>query len=468
MTLKTTANFASSKDIALTNNSSLDVIGTLTASGVISGAHTLNKNTNTGTLILAGENSSGATNLTISVGTVQVAADAHIPGGTLRLNGGKLYSTGATSAKNFTMVLDSEIGSSGTLTYSGTITDAASVMALDVTSGVVVLATDHNTNINTNLRVSNNATLSIDSANRLTGGSLVLQDGRLKTTNTFGLSKNIELISPGFLDVQDGTTLTASGTIANMWTFTKEQGTGTLVLAGTNTASLGNLTISAGTVSIDAADKLPGGILRLNGGGILLSEATSAVTLTSPSRVIIDGNATLNIGSYDMTLDKFVEGNGLLTKDGAAKLTLGASNTHTGGITVSTGSLELKDNNAAGANTNTITLATGTTLIGNKSGGGTYANPIALANSSSTTMTASTNMIASGNITGTNANLTLNGTAPVTLSGINTYSGTTTLGDSVTLNIGNSNSIGSGALLMGDGSTLVLAGGVTLPCGIQF
>jgi fibronectin-binding autotransporter adhesin len=466
-TLKTTANFTSSKAIVLTDHSSLDVTGTLTASGVISGAKTLTK-TSAGTLILAGENSSGDTNLTITTGTVSVASDANIPGGTLRLNGGKLLTGTTTSHKNFTMVDTTEIGSSGTLTYSGTITDAASPKTLDVSNGVVVLATDHNTNTNTNLRVKSYATLSIDSANRLTGGSLVLEWGRLKTTNTFGFSKNIDLIANGFLDVQDGTTLTASGTIANMWTFTKEQGTGTLVLAGTNTASLGNLTISAGTVSIDAADKLPRGVLRLNGGGILLSEATSAVTLTSPWWVIIDGNATLNIGSYDMTINKFVEGNGLLTKDGAAKLTLGVSNTHTGGITVSAGSLELKDNNAAGANTNTITLATGTTLIGNKTDGGTYANPIALANSSSTTMTASTDMIASGNITGTNANLTLNGTAPITLSGINTYSGTTTLGDSVTLNIGNSNSIGSGALLMGDGSTLVLAGGVTLPCGIQF
>ena len=459
MTLKTTANFASSKDIALTNNSSLDVIGTLTASGVISGAHTLNKNTNTGTLILAGENSSGATNLTISVGTVQVAADAHIPGGTLRLNGGKFLSTGATSAKNLTMVLDSYIGSSGTLTYSGTITDAASAKTLTVSDGIVVLNQDNSGKTYTNLTVASGATLSISDATHLTGGTLTLTSGTLKTAGDFASDKAINLTGNSSLDVTG--TLTASGVISGATHTLEKRSAGTLILANTGNSGVAtNLTISAGTVSVQAPSKLPGGTLTMSGGTLL---AAGAGTF-EPHSVVMSAGSTFDVANA-VRLDKVVSGSGLLTKTGAAALTLGVSNTHTGGITVNAGSLALANNHAAG--TGTITLATDTALIGNTSSGA-YTNPITLTGNA--TLTATQGFTASGDITGA-YNLTINDGGSgntVTLSGSNTYTGTTTLGDSVTLNIGNSASISPAALIMGDGTTLKLAGGVTLPCGIQF
>jgi fibronectin-binding autotransporter adhesin len=472
-TLNTTATFASSKAIALTDNSSLDVAATttLTASGAISGAtHTLEK-TSAGTLVLAGANSGVATNLTITTGVVSVAADANIPGGTLRLNGGKLYSTGAESAKSLTMVLDSSIGSSGTLTYSGTIMDAASPKTLTVSEGTVALNANYSDNTHTNLIVANGATLRIDAANNLIGGSLTLNGGTLKTAGDFASDKAIALTANSSLDVAATTTLTASGAISGATHTLEKTSAGTLVLAGANSGVATNLTISAGTVSIDAADKLPGGTLTLNAGSTLLSTAGSSVTLTSPANVVIGGNAALNVGTQHvgtqpMTINKVVSGSGVLTKAGGAKLTLGVSNTHTGGIIVNAGSLALADNHAAG--TGTITLGAGTALFGSTSGGGAYDNDITLTGNA--TLTATSNTTASGDITG-GFNLTINddnSNKTVTLSGSNTYSGTTTLGGAVILNIGNSASISSAALIMGDSTTLVLAGGVTLPCGIQF
>ncbi|MES2608069.1 MAG: hypothetical protein V4544_05010 [Pseudomonadota bacterium] len=362
-TLKTTAVMTIEKAIALTAGAStIDVTGTLTLTEILSGAAVLTK-TGSGTLVLSSTSNSTDTNtsLNISAGTVTVAADTNIPGGTLTLNGGKLHVTGTSSAKAFTMANDSYIG--GNFTHSGDIIGAGSAKNLHIYTGTVTFDNNHTNDTNTantNLVIDNGATLSIGAANNLTGGTLTLAGGTLAATATIAtLGKAITLTTgASTIDVAPGTTLTENLAISGAQTLsvTSSDGTGTLVLSGTNyytnssdTTGDAGLTITSGIVSVANDTNIPGGTLTLNGGKLHVTGTSSAKAFTMANDSYIGGNFThsgdiigagsaknLHIYRGTVTFDNdhtndTNTANTNLVIDNGATLSIGAANNLTGG-----------------------------------------------------------------------------------------------------------------------------------------
>ena len=175
--------------------------------------------------------------------------------------------------------------------------------------------------------------------------------------------------------------------------------------------------------------------------------------------------ATRDIGD-DLTLGidiayakgSLISGDGALTKDGAATLTLTGANTYTGDTIVNDGSLALSGTGSlwssgkvvlAGGSTFDISSTSGDATIGSLAGGsGTVAlgaRTLTLSDNTSTTF--------SGDLTGTGG-IVKQGTGAFTLAGTNTYTGTTTIGDQCQLNYSTSSALGdtsSGTVIQANG-----------------
>jgi autotransporter-associated beta strand protein len=168
-------------------------------------------------------------------------------------------------------------------------------------------------------------------------------------------------------------------------------GTGTQVLAGSNTYS-GGTTVSAGTLQLGDGTANNGYVQ-----GNILDNAV--VAFANPAA---------------QTYSNVISGNGSLTKSGAGTLTLTGSNTYSGGTTVSAGTLQLGDGAANNGYVQGNILDNAAVAFANPAAQ-TYSNVISGAGS-----------------------LTKSAAGTLTLSGSNTYSGGTT--------------VSAGTLQLGDGS----------------
>jgi fibronectin-binding autotransporter adhesin len=176
-------------------------------------------------------------------------------------------------------------------------------------------------------------TLVLTGTNTYTGGTSVTEGGVLQvgdggTHGTLGpvhvtigqhsslvFDRSDDVVFPGDVmftqEVGDGT----YGSLI-------QAGTGTLVLTGFQTGTLG-----AGTIEIQH------GTLQLGNGGLLASSHEMVVNIVNNGSLVFDaGN--------DLALDGTVSGSGSLVKQGAHKLILTAANTYTGGTAINEGILQ--------------------------------------------------------------------------------------------------------------------------------
>ena len=241
----------------------------------------------------------------------------------------------------------------------------------------------------------------------------------------------------------DNGTTTFSGVLQNgtgALALTKT-GTGTLTLSGTNTYS-GATTVSAGTLQAGSGGALSpnsdftvtsildlagfsNAIGSLAGSGTVTNSSLTAATLTAGG----DNATTTFSGTLDFATIHVLA----LTKSGSGILTLTGTNTYVGGTTISGGTLQLGNATATGSIVGDITD-----------------NAVLQFNRTDTALNLA------GNISGTGS-VVQGGTGTVTLSGINTYSGVTTL-SAGTLQAGSLSGLSANSDFMVSGAILNLSG----------
>ncbi len=311
----------------------------------------------------------------------------------------------------------------------------------------------------------------------IVGGILAAKDAASLGTGDVTIAENATLaLSQGTLD----NNVTGEGQIV-------KSGSDELIVTGDNNYS-GGTTISGGTLTVDHADSLGSGdidnsgVLKvgegelkntLSGSGSLVKTGTGELTLSGDNDY--SGGTTISVGTLtadhadslgtgaiansgvlqvgEGELENTLSGSGSLMKTGTGELTLSGDNGYSGGTTITGGTLiaDNADSLGTGAVANSGVLQVGEGELENTLSG-------------------------SGSLVKT-------GTGELTLSGDNSYSGTTTITDG-TLIAANVNALGGGNIdnsgtLMLDangafelanvtthtGATTALAAGSTLDAG---
>jgi autotransporter-associated beta strand protein len=204
--------------------------------------------------------------------------------------------------------------------------------------------------------------------------------------------------------------------------------------------------------------------ITFNGGALV---ASGGINFSSNRGITISaGGGTFNTNGNTITLTNVVTGTGAIAKTGTGTLLLAGAHTFTGPVTVSTGTVQL---NAAGTypDASALALSAGTIFdlkgfsetTGSLSGTGTVtstaAGNITLTTGGNNTTTTFAGVIQNGSAA--SVGFTKAGTGTMTLSGINTYTGATTV-NAGTLFINGSTASGSAVSVTSAGT---LAGGGT-------
>ena len=365
-----------------------------TFGGAVSGSGILAK-IGTGKLTLTNATNTYSGGTQIGNGALAISSNDRLGPGTVSLLGvgGSLQTTAAMNLPQ-----DFNLGSGG-----GSVDTAGNDVTLNgVISGVgnfdkagngtLALASTNNYGGTTSI---SGGTLAIGAADRLgSSAPLMIAGGAtLRTTGAMTLTAAIDLTGgTGTIDT-NGNNVTFSGQLNGTGSLTKS-GTGTLALTSNNAYS-GGTTIANGTLAITATNRLGAGNVTIDGGATLRADA--GFTLTK-NVALSGGTGSIDTGGNSFTASGVISGPGTLAKTGANTLTLSANNTYTGGTTVSAGTLRGTAGSIRGNVTNSAVLEF------NQNSSGTFSNVIS----------------------GTGS-VTKAGTATLTLSGANTYSGGTTV-----------------------------------------
>jgi outer membrane autotransporter protein len=419
----------------LTSGSTFDVqSGTVNAR--LGGAVGLNKTT-AGTVTLTGANTyTGTTSVT--GGTLAVTGAGALASGQISVNGGTL----STDSDALADTADIEVLNSGTWTTAGTDTVGDVTLTLGTIngSGTITAATYTQTGGTLAAGVTVNA-----------AGPKTLSGGTIAGT----------LGGAGATTVQTGTT-TLTGTINGGTTVTSG---GILSVAGGSVT--GNLTLAGGTLRATSDTTLSPTSLRFEASTANTVRAETGDTLTlTPVGVNLDFNSVTTFGSATDT------GTVVLNTDTLTVVT--GSDVVVAGGTLRTNSASMLSSSGGFLSGRDITVETGATLdltgtthfVSNLAGGGTVTRSVA--GVSTITVESLANSTFSGVIqdgAGTMA-LTKTSGGTLTLSGANTYTGTTTVNAGrldVTGSIASTvvNVSGSGGLTV-DGSSLADTAVVTL------
>jgi autotransporter-associated beta strand protein len=181
----------------------------------------------------------------------------------------------------------------------------------------------------------------------------------------------------------------------------------------------------------------------------------SDVNLTSSLDIVHNGDGTLTFGSLTI-----IKGAGGINKSGTGTLILNGANTYNGTTTISAGTLQIGNVNAL----QNTTLDTGTSgaqaVTFSVAGANTYniaaiqgGDELAFGNNTISVGSNNATTSFTGTLAGSGGSLTKAGTGTLTLSGNNTYNGTTTL-SAGTIQIGHANGLGSGGNITFSGGGL--------------
>jgi autotransporter-associated beta strand protein len=308
----------------------------------------------------------------------------------------------------------------------------------------------------------------------------------------------------------NGGTLQIGGIISGAGAGIIKAGTGALTLSGANTFTTGGVTLNNGKININAAAALGTGTFVINNTGTAVTiDNTSGASLTATNAMTWSTGFTdaasaplilsgaVAAGSTQKTIT--VNGPGLgintnalqvtgaiamtaggLIKTGSGSLSLGNANAGFigGGVALQAGTLNFGVINGMGAAANTLTISANTAIDGGVvntnayqmvwngnfafigSGNLTMAGGAITAAPGTTTITVMANTLTLGGaIQNTNTpSITVGGGGVLALTGVNLYTGTTTINYGAQINLGNGTA--SGSLNGTTGTPLVLNGAV--------
>ncbi len=418
--------------------------------------------TTTANATIAVDRVSTGTNLTHTLGTVELAGGTTLTttganGFDLRL--GAVTLNGAASFNQSTAGSDLTVGAIG---GPGSITKlGAGNMTLNA-AGTYTGATTVNAGIlytqGTNFLPTTTALTIADGAAVITGNGSQTLASLAGGTGTAGFN-----LGTGTLTVGDTTATTFGGTLTAAG-LTKT-GSGTLTLGGGTTNALGAFTVADGTIIAaktagdatgtgtvtvgDAAGAANSATLQLNAANQINN--ASAVVVNSDGRLSLNGfsetigslagSGSVALGAGQLTLASnasttfsgAISGTGGLTKTGTGTLTLSGPSTYSGSTTINAGTLYVRSSNGLGTGPGGVTIANGASLD------------------------------LDSNISVAGKNVTLIGTgvggngAFRNLSGDNIWGGLVSLGGAATINVNSGNLYLTGGIATA-GNTLTITG----------
>jgi fibronectin-binding autotransporter adhesin len=455
--------------------------------GVLSGTGGLNLGdaNHTGIVVLSGNNTfSGPINVVAgsletsgSNRIADAAALAIASGASFKLGGNETLGT-LSGAGNIelqdsnilTTVMAADATFSGVISGTGALTkDGASKLTLSgantYTGATLVKAGTLETSGNERLADTTDLTVEAGAIFRL-GGTEAL--GFIAGAGDFDIQANA-------LTTTSATDTTVSGVISGSGGSITKAGTSKLTLTGANSYT-GATTINDGTVALSGGGSLSDSTaLSITAAtGVFdikdktgASETIASIDTAAGSSVIL-GAKNLTAGdANDTTVAGTISGtDGSFTKTGSGKTTFTAANTYTGATTITDGTLALSAGGSLSDLTAvSITSATGTFNISAITASSeTIASIAGVAGSNivlgAKNLTAgdSTNTEVAGVISGTNGSLTKTGTGKLTLSGVNTYTGDTTVNAGTIETAGNERIDNASDIIVASGATFRLGG----------
>ncbi|HSI08339.1 MAG TPA: autotransporter-associated beta strand repeat-containing protein [Rariglobus sp.] len=250
-------------------------------------------------------------------------------------------------------------------------------------------------------------------------------------------------------------------------------GAGTLVLSAASTRS-GATTVAAGTLVLSDSLALQASSVTVSGTGVLDFGTLTSATLGNLNAANFSLQNTsaaplaLTLGGGDTTATSATafSGPGSLAKTGTGTITLTGANTYTGGTTISAGTLRFAASSSLAPGS--LTVASGATAAFNVGGTGEFTSSAIVGVAGLSFQTGSRLGLDTTNADGGNFTLSENlggdftlvklGSGLLTLGGVNTHTGGTTLGvNTGTVSISGISALGTGPLTF-DGGRLQITG----------
>ncbi|MEL7687971.1 autotransporter-associated beta strand repeat-containing protein [Citromicrobium bathyomarinum] len=403
-------------------------LGTLVLSG--DNTYTGGTSLEDGALVLGGNTALGTGALTTGAGTTVTLADGVTLANAITLDGDTAFGTEVLP-----------LGAPGAATISGTISGTGALVRTDRSD--LTLTGVNTYSGGTTLRglttITNGSALGTGTITAA-GGVLTIGADGIVLANDIGLQSGLNLSNTD-------KTVTLSGNIS---------GSGNLGLTGTGTYLLtGANTYTGGTLLVSSTARLANNAAFGTGDVSLGSDTTIdyADGVSIANRIETNNRFTLNQTGGVATHSGVIAGATSFTKTGSGTLVLSGANTFTRGVTLSEGTLTLGNGSALG--TGALTAADGTTLRYDTDRQA-VSNAIVL--NGELGITAYGRALQDGVISGSGG-LRIN--ALTILTGANTFSGGTTI-ESYGVTVRNNAALGTGAVTMGDFTSIEYADGITL------
>jgi fibronectin-binding autotransporter adhesin len=469
-TLQAGASFSlpSSLSIVVDASSVINTNGyNLTIHGNFSGSDPLEK-TGSGTLTLAGTNSSYTGTITISGGGISLSTGSNLWAGPLALSGGELIATGSfTFSQNATLsgANTIDVASGCNLVITGNISGTGGSLT-KIDSGTLTLS---GSNTYTGGTTISAGTLAVPAASGLGSGNLSLNGGTLQANGSFTFTYPVAVSSASAISVNSGSTLSLSGVLSGSENLTVGGG-GALSLSNTGNTYSGKMTVNSGGLQVAASSLPPLANLVLDSGGALTVSGSNTVkTISGAGGITLNSGGTIIITDGNgNTLAGVIQGSGSLTLNSDTLIISGTSNTYSGQTTIAGGTLQAGANNAFSSASAVMIDANATLSLGSYSntiGGLLGSGSVTLQTPSVLTVNiASGSNTFSGSITGSGG-LTVSGGGTLVLSATlnaNTYSGATSITAGTLEAEANSLSTSS-AVTISSGAYLQISGANQIP-----